>query len=279
MTFTKPKNLKYVDLAIYIDEHIHTPGYDEAKCFEYMYHLFYILAVKGKMFLTASDYDSYALYGATQLFLRYKKEQKEGSTLVPIKSCLNYIKSVLYPLKINYQKANFGQVFREEAEDGTATGITEEVAKRVRKSTDALMVTEYRYYLTQLPSTIKAIIKESPYSSNPVLSHNLYVSCLLTILKSITMSNKNKEKLAGRVKKGRDVSDLVDKIYEEESQDDVVVFHLNKNMKNYIKLLTVRCKKEIAKDLRYIIGSHELSDSVIKDMLMQPLEELKNGRD
>ena len=72
-TYRKDSKLRYVDMAIYIDREIRNPDCDEEKCFEYMYQLFYILSVKGRMFQTASDYDSYALYGATQLFLRYRR--------------------------------------------------------------------------------------------------------------------------------------------------------------------------------------------------------------
>lgn len=276
MTFTKPRDLKYTDLCIYIDNHIYDPDCDEEKCFEYMYHLFYILSVKGKMFLTAADYDGYALYGATQLFLRYRRGQKEGSTLKPIKSCLNYIKKVLYPLKVNYQKTTFAQVFPKEDEDGVITKLAESKAEEVRRDTNALMRVEYTYCLSQIAATVRLVIEESPYAHNPAMSHNLYLSCLLTLLKTITMNNKNKARIENKENRKLPIANLADKIYAEESKDSPVTFHLDKSMGNYIKTLVARCKREITKDLRYIIGSYELPDSVMKDILMQPLENIRD---
>lgn len=273
-TYRKDSKLRYVDMAIYIDKEIKKPGCDEEKCFEYMYQLFYILSVKGRMFQTASDYDNYALYGATQLFLRYRKEREPDSKLKPIKSCLNYIKKILYPLKVNYQKSNFFQVFQEGALGGNApTIIADAKVAEARKLTDDLLKTEYKYYLTQLPSTVKHVLRESPYSNNPVMLHNLYISCLLTLLKMITVSNKNKARLDNKEARCLPMTDLMDKVYAEESKDDVVIYHLEKSMKNYVKLLVNRCKGEIAHDLRYIVGSYELSDSIIKEILTQPLED------
>lgn len=273
-TYRKDSKLRYVDMAIYIDREIKNPDCDEEKCFEYMYQLFYILSVKGRMFQTASDYDNYALYGATQLFLRYRKEREPDSKLKPIKSCLNYIKKILYPLKVNYQKSNFFQVFQEGALGGNApTTLTDAKVAEARKLTDDLLKAEYKYYLTQLPSTVEHVLRESPYSNNPVMMHNLYISCLLTLLKMITMSNKNRAKLDNKEARCLPTTDLMDKIYVEESQDDVVVYHLEKSMRNYVKLLVNRCKGEIAHDLRYIVGSYELSDSIVKEILTQPLED------
>lgn len=273
-TYRKDSKLRYVDMAIYIDREIRNPDCDEEKCFEYMYQLFYILSVKGRMFQTASDYDSYALYGATQLFLRYRKEKEPNNKLKPIKSCLNYIKKILYPLKVNYQKSNFFQVFQEGAIEGNApTVLADAKAAEARRLTDDLLKAEYKYYLTQLPSTVKYVLKESPYSNNPVMMHNLYISCLLTLLKTITMSSKNRLRLENKETKCLPTTDLIDKIYMEESKDSVVVYHLEKSMKNYVKLLVNKCKGEIARDLRYIVGSYELSDSIVKDILMQPLED------
>ena len=63
-------------------------------------------------------------------------------------------------------------------------------------------------------------------------------------------------------------------IYREESRDNIVVYHLDKSMENYIATLVNKIRKEVVKDLRYIIGSYEPSEQVIKDILISPLEEI-----
>ena len=279
MLYKKPAGLKYTDFAIFIDEHVRD---DDEKtrelCFEYMWHLFYVLAVKGKMFKNGRDYDEYALYGATQLFLRYQKEQDpvKGAKLKPIKSCLNYIKKVLYPLKVNYQKTSFNQVFQEGAfpEDNLPTQIRDDQVEIIRKQNNNLMSVEYEKYLEDICSTIKLVLKSSPYTSDKSTLHNIYLSCLLTLLKTTTMSNKNKARIKNKENRVLPVEALADQIYREESRDNIVVYHLDKSMENYIATLVNKIRKEVVKDLRYIIGSYEPSEQVIKDILISPLEEI-----
>lgn len=278
-SYKKPQKMSYVDMAIFIDINHKDPEYDN-ECFEYMYHLFYVLAVKGRFFQTAMDYDNYALYGATQLFLRYKKQRDPKCKLKPIKSSLNYIKRILYPLKVNYQKESFGQVFQEEAMDGELpTQLIDDKVNEARSLNNNLLEIEYSYCLTQIDSTIKAILRTTPYRDNKPILHNLYLSCILTLIKTMTMSKKNIGRLQNKENRYLPVTTLVNQIYAEESKDNIVVFHLDPSMENYISTLVNRIKKEVAKDLRYIIGSYELPDSVIKSILVSPIEELVDNNE
>ena len=277
MLYKKPPNVTYTQMAMYIDSEIHKEDCNEELCFEYMWHLFYILAVKGRMFLTGKDYDEYALYGATQLFLRYKKEKDPATrgTLTPIKSSLNYIKRILYPLKVNYQKATFNQIFKEESLGGDSPLILQADASNKAKETyRSLLTVEYSQYISEICSTIRNFLKSSPYYKNKSLRHNIYLSCLLTLLKTMTVSNRNKERITGR-KGNRPTSmlNLVDNIYAEERKDSVVLYHLDPSMGNYISTLVNEIKKEVAKDLRFIVGSNEPPDQVVKDILISPIEE------
>ena len=285
MMYKKPDKVSYTAMAIYIDQHIRDDDCNEELCFEYMWHLFYILAVRGKFFLSARDYDEYAFYGATQLFLRYKKERDPNrrNNLKPIKSCLNYIKKVLYPFKVNYQKNNFEQVFQSEAlNDEAPLEMQADAEHKAREAYRNLLSIEYVQYLEEICSTMRNFLKASPYYSDKSLRHNIYISCLLTLLKTMTISNKNRKRLKLR-ERSRPLSmlNLIDSVYEEESRDDVVVYHLDKSMSNYIATVVNGMKKEMAKDLRFIVGSFEPPDQIIKDILASPLENYidKEGAD
>lgn len=108
-TFNKPHGLKYTDMAIYIDEHlnevaeINANPEVEMKIYEYLYHLFYALAYKAGYFSDMHYYDDYSLYCAGQMYMMlHRKMTKAGQTMhgkeiKPVKSVLNYVKSVLYP--------------------------------------------------------------------------------------------------------------------------------------------------------------------------------------
>lgn len=276
MLFKKPPGMKYTDMAIAIDNSIRSDDKRvKEQCFEYLWHLFYILAVKQKMFKNARDYDEYALYGATQVYLRYQKENQPGKfeTLKPIKSCLNYIKRVLYPMKINYQQATFGQVLGEEALGEAPTIIQDDRVDVVRKSISQTLSVEYEQYLREISRTLKMVLSTSPYSSDPVMMHNIYLSCLLSLLRLITPSNKNLARLQKKIDRALSTDNLEEQIYAEESKDSVITYHLDPSMANYIATMVNKMKKEVAKDLRFIIGSYEPPDSIIKDVLNSPLED------
>lgn len=280
MIFKKPPNMRYTQLAMFVDAHIRDKDEKTQQlCFEYIWHLFYILAVKGKMFNSGRDYDEYALYAATQLYLRYKKEDNEkGANLKPIKSCLNYIKRILYPLKVNYQKANFEQVFQEGSLQGNApTQILDDKISDIRNLNSSLVSVECNYYLSSIHSSIRGILEKTPYRNDKVILHNLYISCLLTFLKSITLSKRSLARLEDRKAKKLSLEGVLDGLYARESREDnIVLYHLDPSMHNYVAFLFNKIKKEVVKDLNYIIGSYEPSESVIKDLLMSPLEDILN---
>ena len=66
MFYSKPKDVTYTGMAIFIDNHplfnvdIIDPEL-ENKIFEYLYHLSYMLAVKKCFFEKAKDYDDFSL--------------------------------------------------------------------------------------------------------------------------------------------------------------------------------------------------------------------------
>ena len=273
MFYKKPSNVSYVDMAIYIDGNIRNKDRQvQERCFEYMWHLFYILAVKRKFFSSLRDYEEYALFGATRLYLRYEGDSHnvEGG-LPPIKSCLNYIKKVLYPTKVKYQKAFFEEVISTNVTSEDSIIQLQNIGKGlIRRSTAGLLEVEFSYYLTTICSTIQGYLKSSPYVRDRAMLHNIYLSCVLTFLKSITISNRNKEKLESKQSRCLPIDSLLESIYYEESQDSVVLFHLDSSMENYIKTLVVGIKKAVAKDLRMIIGSFEPTEQVMRDILMSP---------
>ena len=126
MIFKKPNNLRYTDLCIFIDENVPkiiNPGENpelENTIYNYLWLLVKALAIKKCMFNDFQDYDGYAFYAANRLFFALRKNQLnqgkviKGKLIRPIKSCLNYTKALLYPMKIEYQRETFKEVIEEE---------------------------------------------------------------------------------------------------------------------------------------------------------------------
>lgn len=271
MVYKKDPKVKYWEMAKYIDDHIRLPDCDEDKCFEYMYHLFYVLSVKARMFQKASDYDNYALYGASQLFTRYRKENINPK-LKPIKSSLNYIKRILYPCRVDYQQAYFSERFTEESlRDGSTDQLDYDSDLKARASNSYMLRLDTEHYLSQIPSTLRGILRQTPYRNDKAMMHNLYLSCLLTLLKSWTPNRKNQARIDNKLSRNLPTDTLVDQIYAKEALDDVVLLHLDSSLRNYVDTLVKKLKHQLAKDLRYLIGSHTLSDTEVKDILASPM--------
>lgn len=72
------------------------------------------------MFQDFKDYDGYSFYAANRLFFALRKNLTnqgkviKGKFIRPIKSCLNYMKALMYPMKIEYQRETFQEVLSED---------------------------------------------------------------------------------------------------------------------------------------------------------------------
>lgn len=221
----KPK-VRYVDMAIYIDEHIYEKDHDVETIFDYLQCLFYALAAKKRFFYKESDYDKYSLYAASDVYMRLTNERQflpddDPKKIKKIKSVLNYIKNVLYPMKVKYQKENFTEVYKEEflgseVNDSIKENLTSNI---LNCSANGLLEVDITQYFKSITSTIKNFLYSTPYSNDPYIFKNLYMSCVLTLLRAVTLSNANKQKLYCKDSEDfkTNIDNVLDKAYYEES--------------------------------------------------------------
>lgn len=200
--YVKPANLKYVDLCIFIDKNFEkavTGEQDiglEAKIFEYLYHIVYALSCKQNFFRNFADYDPFSLFAATELYISMRNKQvnagKEihGVVVQPVKSCLNYIKSVLFPLKVNYQRQTFATVLDPNLEGKDTSKLKQDMRDNVRSYYKAPLHIDLEELNKQLPRIVNAVVKESPYRPDPLMCSRLRISCQLTLLHDITLPSR-----------------------------------------------------------------------------------------
>lgn len=243
--------------------------------FDYLYKLFYALSYKKNFFKSAEDYDNYSMYGATQTFLRLINPKQflpedDPKKLKKIKSVLNYIKKILYPAKVVYQETSFNQVTDLEGEAAEAT--CEYCRGNLSSSQDPLLVVDVEQCLRHIPRTLKAFLLQSPYSDDKIMMKNIYMSCLLTLLRSITISNHNFSRLYTQTthKLRVNIDKLLDDIYAEEAINAPIVWHLDPSYTTYISVLCNKLKKIIARDIKEEFQSHQLSEDIIQDLLINP---------
>lgn len=277
--YKKPANLKYTDMAIYVDANAYLPDHDVNKIYEYLYYLVYMLAVKQRFFYTQSDYESFSLMGATRVYRRLTNPRQfleEGNSrkLKKIKSCLNYIKKVLYPFKVDYQREYFNQVISPDQVKLKDTSFLEEkIHDSVVSHNNIFLKTEMESYIGSINKTIKNYINILPHSEDSLELKYIYISCLLTLLNHVTWSNENIRKVRGKQLKPRAMSNLIDRIYQKEQESGVILFHLDASMSNYIAVIVNEIKALMRRELRLLIGENEPSESIIKSIITSSMND------
>ena len=278
-TFTRPKGLKYTDMAIYIDKHladIKEPNLNpevEAKIYEYIYHILYALSCKAGYFKNFADYDSFACYGACELYVSMRKklinEGKEvrGKKVVPIKSSLNFIKATMFPLKVNYQRETFMQVLDPAIHDSAET---------YREESREAIQSQYRRHLLEnlidvidiIPKLCEQVLDLTPFKYDEDMRRKLKMSIILTLLDDLTIPNKLRNKL--EAKKATEAGDkMIQRLtfaYQDNPQS-VIIWHLDERYATYIRLLTQRLKRWIGNELKIAIHSDDLSDTILDSII------------
>lgn len=292
-TYNRPRGLKYTDMAIYIDEHLKDitefdVNYEvEAKVYEYLYHIIYALSYKAGYFKSMDDYDSFALYGAGELYVSMRKkqlhagEEKRGRLVKPIKSSLNYIKSVLFPLKINYQREHFSQVLNPDVNQDTSILID-----NIKHSIQSQYTLPHERYYAQAVEEIKIflykVLDETPFRNDKKMRKRIYFSVILTLLDQLTLPNALKNKRDNALENSKEVTkNLQRKITDTYviNNKPAILWHLDKSYSNYIKVLIAKVKKEFSQALNSYIEADELSDEVLTDIMYTAYENFNNSGD
>lgn len=269
MQWKKDPNLKYTDLCIYIDENmekLRNPGeYPdvENKIWNYLWLLIKALAIKKGMFDDFQHYDPYAFYGANRIFFALRKNlQNEGKTIKgklirPIKSCLNYTKLLLNPMKIEYQNEAFREVINEEfvakkfdswsyherlkAEAAEGQGVYEDFQRYIKES------------FNQSGKMIDKVLDKSPFGKNTLEYKYLKFSIILNVVAIL----KSKKKLDTDIQ-------------------TVILWKLPKSMSSYVRVLIKEFVTELKTEIMECYKAVDIDDSVLEMLIANPYGESYN---
>lgn len=166
------------------------------------------------------------MYGATQTFLRLTNPKQflpddDPKKMPKIKSVLNFIKKILYPARVNYQQDNFNQIIDSEVHgEDILKSLRDSASDTMSRHRNLLTCVEVENCLLSIPKVLKKFLKDSPYACDKVTFNNLYTSCLITLLKSITLSNYNKDRLYTKDsdKYRLNIDELLVDLYKQEAQ-------------------------------------------------------------
>lgn len=266
MTFDKPKDVTYTQMAIYIDNNVYEKEFDEALVYQYIYHLVYMLAVKRCFFTKTQYYDDFALMSASRVYMRlinpkqFELNENGKPKLSKIKSVLNYIKTLMYPMKVAFEQSNYSQVYSENTEDIVP------VRPISSSNSSSLISMEILDYIQSLPKVIYRHLLKIPKKKSSDEWLNIYTSCLLTLLNNFTLTNK---KLSDVENKENITDNYIEKMYQ---LDDVLLFHLDKSYHDYIQILTRELKDYIYDELREIVASYDIERCSIRDVMQDAID-------
>ena len=260
MIWKKPANMKYTEMCIFIDENVTkivNPGENpelENLIYNYLWLLVKALAIKKCMFTDYQDYDMYAFYAANRLFFALRKNQLnqgktiKGKLIRPIKSCLNYTKALLYPMKIEYQRESFKEIIEEEfvSKKFDAFAYKEQLKNRARDSSG--VVRQFKKLVQEAlnsnNSLLEDVLQKSPFSENSPEYQNLKISILLNSIQIL----KNKKKL--------DIAN-----------QSIVLWHLPKSMSNYTKILLKEFFMALKLEIMDCYKASDLSEYDLENIL------------
>lgn len=118
----------------------------------------------------------------------------------PIKSVLNYMKSIMGWRKIMYLSDNYKEVINPDFEKNWNEDLFKESTKSRLESSNSNQVRNIvNDLIEKLPVSVKKSIPDF-YIGNKLQSKNIYTSVLLSLLYEFTLPNTNKEFLERKEK-------------------------------------------------------------------------------
>lgn len=274
MTYKKNPRTTYVAMCKYFDEHIYDADRDDNLLYQYLYHICYMLACKARYFKDMDEYDDFALYISSKLYMKYpiptESNVRDGKIMIEddkrLISILNYTKSVLYPMKVNYQREFYAQVFMYE-NVGDGDKIIEEMKVSIQKDYADELEESVIESLHFVPNIIKKTINETPYKNDKLMCKRLYMSCLLSIVNGMTLSNSTKNKIAKR----SDINEreeLFIKSLQQERQKQIILWHLDETLKDYIRMLVNKIRKDLYRDITQTKNQFSLTDKELDGIML-----------
>lgn len=264
MMWKKPKDVKYVDMCIWIDSVIprlaSNPGVyekDENLVYNYLWLLVKALSVKKRMFQNFSDYDDYAFHSANRLYFALMKNWQnqgkpvKGKIIKPIKSCLNYTKALLYPMKVEFQNNHFRQVLSQEMTNKKFDSFAyrEQLFDQARSESYKQQLFYLGQSLNNLDSLLDSVLEKSHFNKHSVERIYLKNSVLLTT--NYVLRTKGK---------------LVDL----DQNSTVIPWRMPKSVSSYIRDLTNEFFRSIKQLIVDCFEMDRPDDTILSKMISNP---------
>lgn len=269
MTYHKPDNITYVEMCIYFDKHIYDTLRNDTILYQYLYHIIYMLACKKRYFNSWEEYDAFALYMASKVYLRYINPEHQGEE-DRIKSVLNYCKTLLYPTKVDFQKETYAEIFGSDPNrDDDFSILKADLVDNVQTSHTniTLMMEDLVSEFKGLSKIIWKEINKTPYATDTLLSKRLFMSVLITLIKGLTLSNAVKTKLQKKVDKGLDTESIVLESLTKEREASTTLWRLDISYTGIVSMLAFKVRKQCSENINLVRKEFELSEEDVSAVI------------
>ena len=258
--FEKTDDLTTTQMCIYIDENAYSEDRDDDLIFKYLYQIVKSIAMHRRAFSSKKDYEEFSLMCASELYMRIGSK---GPKATPIKSILNYIKSMFYIYKKDYIASMKWSIDCKDV--ASLSSDNSDVIYNLSKD-NYFVKAELDLYIDNISKLIKANIN-LPYKRNTKIWKSIYLSCLLSILSSLTLS-----KYHMKLVKNREFNEnLLATIYKRESESSIILYHLPESYYNYIKVKCNYLKRLISNDIDAILNSNTSNDLMMQNIITSNL--------
>ena len=258
-------------MAIWVDENAYLEDCDDMILYEYLYHLSNMLAHEGGYFRKAHNYDDFSLYCASKMFMRLRNEKQyleenDSNKLPKIKSVLNYLKKIIYPMKVDFEQENYCQTSEDVV---ISYASTIDLGQLLSDEANIFNQIDFSCTLSSVSAIVKSYLQKIPYKKDSPEWVNIYTSCMLTLLNSATLSNFNKERAH---KVTREKERILDQLYTDLRYEQPILYHLDDSMSNYIQVLVRELRKVIASQLSFEIHAKASVEDSIKNIILASIE-------
>ena len=253
--FIKPQGLKYTTMAMWIDENFYQEDCDYDTAYTYMYLIAEMLAYKQNYFKHRDDYEEYSAILAQSTFNRMKDETKS-----PIKSVLNYMKSIMYFRKAAYDQQRCQELIKPEYDtDWDSQLYYDNLRRSLEDQNRDRVIDAMHCIIKEVPKIIRQSIPKV-YRCDKLLYNNLYKTCLLSLLNRFTLPDQFSSRLDDRIANSPSFDEV--SYYRRHMEDDLIYWHIDKQYESVIIVTLNKVIRKITVKIRDLMSSDITDDEL-----------------
>ena len=165
----RDKKIRYVDMCIYVDKYILDEDADTILIYNYLSAIALMLARKRKFFKTTEDYENFSTFMANIVYMRMTTPRQflsedDPRYLTPIKSCLNYMKQILYGRKCVFIAQEYN--FATDEKDVSGVSIHRKYMEQSLHNSNDLLECDVCAYFECIEKIIRKEVYDGMYGKN-----------------------------------------------------------------------------------------------------------------